>query len=239
MIYLLGLSFWWLRDVLLPAALVGGAACLVWLSVGTLLWRGRPRLRVRGLWVLLLACLGWMVVGTRDVLFRFDHPQFEMFRSYVADPIPADVQDLEVDSGAPAAFFQGALLRFRAPASVRRAILQHGLPGGTTRRQAEVLAERLGRNPRVTGRICTAQGGYLPYDPQTFSGYDRPEWAFVLDRLERGADEPSLPPAPSDHDLFVYAERGDWGTLVCIARMRRDTGELRLLIVPTPAPPRR
>jgi hypothetical protein len=237
MLYLFGLSFWWLRDALLPTALFGGLSCLAWLLLSTTLLRGRPRLRRRGFVLLFAATIGWLAIGTRDVLHRFDNPQLEMFRNYVADPIPTTVEDLAVDSAAPAVFCDGALLRFRAPAAVRRAILHHGLPGSSTRHVAKQLAERLGRNPRVTGRICTAQGGYLPYDPLTFTGYEKPEWAFVIDRLKHGAE--TLPPEPADRGLFVYAERGDWGTLVCLATVLDGSDEMHLLIVPTRAAPRR
>ncbi len=238
MIYLVGLSFWWLRDALLPTALVGGACGLVWLLLSTTLWRGRPRLRSRGFVVLLVAALVWLGIGTRDVLHRFDHPQFAMFRTCVADPIPDAVQDLAVDSPAPAMFADGALLRFRAPVAVRQAILRHALPGSTTRLLAAGIAAKNGRNARVTGRICTAAGGYVPYDPQTFAGYDKPEWAFVVTRLKRGADLATLPPVPADHDLFVYAEQGDWGALVCIATIDDGTDVMHLSIVPLPNAPR-
>ncbi|MBL8730339.1 MAG: hypothetical protein JNM25_18115 [Planctomycetes bacterium] len=231
------LSSWWLRDVLLPTALVGGACGLVWLGLGATVWRGRPRLRWRGFAALLAVALVWLGVGTRDVVRRFDELPFELFRSHVADPIPAAVQDLAVDGPAPATSFATASVRFRAPAAVRRAILQHGLPGSATRRLAARIAATNGRNARVTGRICTAQGGYVPYDPQTFSGYDKPEWAFVIDRLKRDAGVATLPPVPVAHDLFVYAELGDWGSLACIATVDDGTDVMHLAIVPLPNAP--
>lgn len=235
MIYLVGLFLWWLRDVLLPTALVGGTAALVWLLLGRTLWRTRPRLRRRGLLVLGVAAVAWLAIGTRQVLFRFENAQFDMFRTWVADPIPAAVEDLAVAGAAPAMFHDGALLRFRAPGAVRGALLTHALPGSAVPQLAARIAERNGRNPRVTGRICTYTGGYVPYDPQTFSGYDKPEWAPVIDRLRRG-EPPTLPDTPADHDLFVYAERGDWGTLVCLVRIEGDV--VQLTITPLPNAPR-
>lgn len=56
-------------------------------------------------------------------------------------------------------------------------------------------------------------------------------------RRQRG-DPPVLPPEPADHDLFVYAERGDWGTLVCLVRIEGDA-VVHLSLVPVRNQPRR
>lgn len=231
MLYLLGLVFWWIRDAFLPAVCFGGGACVVWLVLGLLFWRDRTKLRRHGLAVLLGGTLVWLAAGTRDVLFRFDHPQFEMFTSCVADPIPPEVQDLEVDSAAPAMFTQGALLRFRAPAELRRALLAHTLPGTRTRAQAAILAERFDRDPAIVARIADANGGYLRYDPVAFAAFDVPEWAFAVGRLKDGPKYDTLRPAPVDHELWVYGERGDWGTLVCVATVARDSDRMTLHVM--------
>ena len=42
-----------------------------------------------------------------------------------------------------------------------------------------------------------------------------------------------LQPAPVDHDVFVYAERGDWGTLACIAKVQRGSDSMTLHVRPT------
>jgi hypothetical protein len=230
MIYLLGFVFWWVRDALLPALLVGGGSCVVWWLVGACCWHGRVRLRRTGMGVLFAAAVVWLAVATNAVWFRFHNPQFDMFRTYVADPIPESVRELVVDSGAPAMFYEGALLRFRAPAPVMQAILEHRLPGGSTVDQAARLATRLGRDAAVTARLSGPAGGYLRYDPVTFAPYDTREWAFVLNRLKQGTEHTTLRPPPTDHDIFVYAERGEWGTLACVATVARDSDVMTVAI---------
>lgn len=232
MVYLIGLVCWWIGDALLPAAAFAAAAGTLWLLLAVFAWPGRSRLRWRGLAVVGALAAVWLTVATRAVWFQFNNPQFAMFRDYVADPIPASVQDLVVDSASPSMFFRGALLRFRAPSAVRDAILEHALPGGATRLQAARAAECCERDPAVVARIAGKDGGYLRYDPATFAAFDTPEWAFALADLRTGKERNVLAPAPADHDLFVYAERGDWGILACLAKVPRGSDAMTLHVRP-------
>ncbi len=232
MVYLIGLTCWWIGDALLPAAAFAATAGTLWLLLAVVAWPGRSRLRWRGLAVVGALSTVWLAVATHAVWFQFNNPQYAMFRDYVADPIPASVEDLVVDSAAPSMFFRGALLRLRAPCDVRDAILAHALPGSVTRLQAARAAERCERDPTVVARIASKDGGYLRYDPATFAAFDTPEWAFALGALKTGKERDVLAPAPADHDLFVYAERGDWGILACVATVQRGSDAMTLHVRP-------
>ena len=235
MVYLLGLLIWWIADAVVPAAAFAMVAGTSWLVLAAVVWRGRSRLRWGGLAVVGVAAAVWLAVATQAVWFRFENPQFAMFRDYVADPIPATVQDLAVASAAPAMFDQAALVRFRAPAAVRDGILAHTLPGSVTRQLSRRTAEKFDRDPAVVARIAGADGGYLRYDPAVFAAFDTPEWAFVLQQLKPGPKFDTLLVPPADRELFVYAERGDWGTLACLATLEHGSEFRTLHVRPSPA----
>jgi hypothetical protein len=220
LIYLFGLLFWWLRDVGVPLVVGGGAAVLLWTLIALTALRGRRRVALRGFLVVLAGCVAWLAIGTHAVCHRFHNPQFDMFRRSIADPIPDDVLDLEVDSPAPEMFHEGAVVRFRAPLATREAILAHALPGSATHEFAQRFATRLGRDPAVTARVASPDGGYLRYDPKVFAAFDTDDWEFAIGRFRTEQRPGALREAPTDHDIWVYAERGDWGTLVCVATTR-------------------
>jgi hypothetical protein len=165
MIYLLGLLMKWIGHALIPTALLLAAGALVMLGVWWLVLRPRK----------LSAWKGWLVLGlitvsfggwrTWEVCQNFSRPELHMFRAFVADPIPKEVQGLAPASAAPVMFHDGAYISFHAPPELVERIVNHSLAGSKTLAAVAEMKRQSGRDSADRVIIAAPDGrSYLKVD---------------------------------------------------------------------------
>jgi len=147
MIYLLGLLIRWIGHALIPALMLLALGAPVLLGVWWFLLRPR-HLSVWRWWLALglvvLSFAGWR---TWEVWQDFSHPELQMFRTFVADPIPRDVRELAPATSAPVMFHDGAYISFHASQELVQRIVNHSLPGSKTLAVVAQMKRRSGRDP--------------------------------------------------------------------------------------------
>jgi hypothetical protein len=211
-IYLLGLLVEWIGHALIPAALLlaGGSVVLlvVWLSVL------RPRrLPVWKGWVALglvaVVFGGWR---TWEVWHNFSRPEFHMFRTYIADPIPKEVEGLGPGSPAPVMFHDGAYIHFHAPPELVEHILNHSLAGSKTLGVVAEMKRQSGRDTSDRVAVVAPNGqSYVKVDltwvakeSSTESSWARAEVENFL-KTQKG-------------NAYVLLLSGDWGKFVSVLK---------------------
>jgi hypothetical protein len=132
MIYLLGLLIKWIGHALIPTALLLSGDALVMLGVWWFVLRPRKLSAWKGWLVLGLITVGFGGWRTWEVWQDFSRPELRMFRDFVADPIPKEIQRLAPASAAPVMFHDGAYIFFHAPPELIERIVNHSLPGSKT-----------------------------------------------------------------------------------------------------------
>jgi len=193
MVYLAGLIFKWIAYALVPTVLLFGAGALVMATLWRFVLRPRKMSSGKG-WLLLamvtLAFGGWR---TWEVGQSFFHPEVQMFRQYVAEPIPKAVKGLAPATAAPVMFHDGAYVAFHAPPEVVEGIVNHSLKGAKT---PEVIAGPDGQS-------------YLPVDLEWAEREksSESEWA-------RGEIASFL--KSRNGRAYVLLRSGDWGTFVSV-----------------------
>jgi hypothetical protein len=223
MIYLLGLAFKWVGYALVPTVLVFAAGALVMAGLWRFVLRPRKLSSGKGwlaLGLLTLAFGGWRtwVVGE-----SFFHPELEMFRKYVARPIPKGVEGLKPASAAPVMFHDGALIEFHAPPEVVERIVHHSLPGSKTLGVIRKMKRRSGRDESDRLVIAGPDGqSYVPVDLEWVAREKskETEWA----RREVGNYLQG-----ETTRAYVLVRSGEWGTFASVLRYER--GRSRVVIV--------
>jgi hypothetical protein len=163
---------------------------------------------------------GWRTWVVGESFFR---PELEMFRKYVAKPIPKTVDGLKPASAAPVMFHDGALIEFRAPPEVVERIVHHSLPGSKTPGVIKKMKRRSGRDESDRVVIAGPDGqSYLPVDLEWAAREKskETEWARreVANFLKAG-----------NARAYVLVRSGEWGTFGSV--LGYETAQSRVVIL--------
>jgi hypothetical protein len=223
MVYLAGLFFKWIAYAFVPTVLLFGVGALVMASVWRLVLRPRKLPAGKGWLMLALVTLAFGGWRTWEVGQSFFHPELQMFRQYVAEPIPKAVKGLAPATAAPVMFHEGAYIAFHAPPEVVEEILNHSLKGAKTREVVRKMKRQSGRGDADRLVIAGPDGqSYLPVDLEWVEREksSESEWA-------RGEIASFL--KSRNGRAYVLLRSGDWGTFVSV--MQYEPAESRVVIL--------
>jgi hypothetical protein len=223
MIYLLGLFMRWIGQALIPTVLLFTAGALILLVV----WRFVLRPRKLAVWK------GWLAIGLITVSFgcwrtwevwqKFSHPELHMFRDFVADPIPKEVQGLAPAIAAPMMFHDGAYISFRAPPELVARIVNHSLPGATTWAAVTEMKRRSSQAAPDRVVIAASDGrSYLKVDLDWVAKENSPESQWARTELETFLKS-------HQGSAYVLLLSGDWGRFASVLKHEPGTSNVVIL----------
>ena len=224
MIYLAGLLFNWIARALVPAL---GLLAVGSIVVALVWWfRLRPRRRspVRAWLALGLVTFTFGTWRTWSVWQDFSHPEFRMFREFVADPIPRDIKSLAPATAAPVMFHDGAYISFVATPTVVDQIVRHSLPGSTA--LAAIAKVKKSRQSNSTTNDHTVSGT----DGQSYRKVDL-DWAANDTSSETKAARAEVERflKRTAGDCYVLLHGGPWGKFTSILLYDPVTARVTLL----------
>ena len=200
----------WIGHALIPTVLLLAAGALVMLGVWWLVLRPRKLSSWKGWLILGLITVSFAGWRTWEVWQNFSHPELHMFRAFVADPIPKEVQGLAPAIAAPVMFHDGAYISLRAPPELVERIVHHSLSGSKT---FEVVAEMKRRSSRDSAdRVVIAapdSQSYLKVDLNWVAKETSPESAWARSEVENFFKS-------RQGSAYVLLRSGDWGKFVSV-----------------------
>jgi hypothetical protein len=223
MVYLAGLIFKWIAHALVPAVLLFGVGALVLAILWGFVLRRRKLSSGKGWLGLALVTLAFGGWRTWEVGQSFYHPELQMFRQYVAEPIPKAVTGLAPAIASPVMFHDGAYIAFHAPPEVVEGIVNHSLKGAKTGEVIRKMKRQSGRGDADRVVIAGPDGqSYLPVDLQWAEREtsSESEWA-------RGEIASFL--KSRNGRAYVLLRSGDWGTFVSV--MQYEPAQSRVVIL--------
>jgi hypothetical protein len=223
MIYLLALFLKWIARALIPTLLLLVLGVVVMLGIWFLVLRPRK----------ISAWKGWLAVGLITIAFggwrsvevwrEFSRPELHMFRTYVADPIPAEVQGLAPASAAPVMFHDGAYISFHAPPEVVDRLTHHALPGSKT---LEVVVEMKRQSSRNTADRIVLAGpdgqSYLKVDVDWVAKESSSESQWVRGEVENFHRNHKV-------NSYVYLKAGEWGSFASVVHYEPNSSNVTIL----------
>jgi len=222
MIYLLGLLIRWIGHALIPALILLALGAPVLLGVWWFLLRPR-QLSVWRWWLVLgLAVLGFAGWRTWEAWQDFSHPELQMFRSFVAEPIPKEVQGLAPATSAPVMFHDGAYISFHASQELVQRIVNHSLPGSKTLAVVAQMKRLNGRDPSNRLVIAAPDGqSYLKVDLD-WAAKDSPDSLWARTEVENFLKN-------RRGSAYVLLLSGDWGKFASV--LTYDPAESKVTIL--------
>ena len=223
MVYLAGLIFKWIAYAVVPTVLLFGVGTLVMAVIWRFALRPRKLSSGKGWLALALVTLAFGGWRTWEVGQSFFHPELQMFRQYVAEPIPKAVKDLAPASAAPVMFHDGAYVAFQAPPEVVEGIVNHSLKGAKTPEVITKMKRQSGRGDADRVVIAGPDGqSYLPVDLEWVEREksSESEWA-------RGEIASFL--KSRNGRAYVLLRSGDWGTFVSV--LQYEPAQSRVVIL--------
>ena len=186
MIYLLALLIKWIGHALVPTMLALAAGTLVMLAVWWFGLRPRQRPAWKGWLILGLVTVGFGGWRTWEVWRDFFHPEFSMFRRFVANPIPGEIEALAPASGAPVMFHDGAYISFRAPPALVERLVTHSLAGARTLAVVAEMKQQSGQDSSNRVVIAAPDGrSYLKVGLEWVALETSPESQWARAETER------------------------------------------------------
>jgi len=223
MIYLLGLFIKWIGHALIPTALLLVAGALAMLSLWWFVVRPRKLSARRGWLILGLVTVGFGGWRTWEVWQDFSRPELHMFRDFVGDPIPKEIQGLAPAIAAPVMFHDGAYISFHAPPELVERIVNHSLRGSKTLAVVAEMKRRSSQDSTDLVVIAASDGrSYLKADLDWVAKERSPESQWARTEVETFLKN-------QRGSAYVLLLAGDWGEFASVLNYEPGTSNVVIL----------